>query len=270
MSNTLLTDDGAQIITNKTLGGDLAGGGYAISGLGGLNLEAAAADLFQEIYVGSGYKAGLKLSERTTGEYGVALYHDGTENEFIIQVIDENGDLSGELLTIQRITGRTTLKGPLYMSAPEIWSTTYSLNGSSHTVAYNLGIAGTSSVSEDRSFGVISLPPKNITTPATGTCPVIATMNLSPPDITSGGATITNATTLFIDGAPTEGSNNYSLQVREGKTLLGGDVEIGGALTTADHGTATDPEVVSVVYGTGSPPTASTTPIGTLFIQYTP
>ena len=43
-----------------------------------------------------------------------------------------------------------------------------------------------------------------------------------------------------------------------------------GALITADHGTATDPEVVSVVYGVGAPPVANTTPIGTLFIKYTP
>lgn len=42
-----------------------------------------------------------------------------------------------------------------------------------------------------------------------------------------------------------------------------------GAIVTADHGTATNPEVVSVVYGTGSAPTASTTPIGTLFVKYT-
>jgi len=36
-----------------------------------------------------------------------------------------------------------------------------------------------------------------------------------------------------------------------------------------DHGTATDPEVVNVVYGTGSPPAASGTPIGTIFLKYT-
>lgn len=42
-----------------------------------------------------------------------------------------------------------------------------------------------------------------------------------------------------------------------------------GAVVTADHGTATNPEVVAVVYGTGTPPTANTTPIGTLFIKYT-
>jgi len=35
-----------------------------------------------------------------------------------------------------------------------------------------------------------------------------------------------------------------------------------------DHGTATVPEVANIIYGTGSPPAANTTPIGTLFIKY--
>ena len=43
----------------------------------------------------------------------------------------------------------------------------------------------------------------------------------------------------------------------------------GGAVTVTDHGTATNPEVIAVVYGTGSAPTANTTPIGTLFVKYT-
>lgn len=42
-----------------------------------------------------------------------------------------------------------------------------------------------------------------------------------------------------------------------------------GALEAADHGTAATDQVVNVCYGTGSPPTASTTTEGTLFIQYT-
>ena len=42
----------------------------------------------------------------------------------------------------------------------------------------------------------------------------------------------------------------------------------GKKIKARDHGTATTPEVVNVVYGTGSPPAASTTPIGTLFIKY--
>jgi len=42
-----------------------------------------------------------------------------------------------------------------------------------------------------------------------------------------------------------------------------------GALTAADHGTAATDQVVNVCYGTGSPPTANTTTIGSLFVKYT-
>jgi len=41
------------------------------------------------------------------------------------------------------------------------------------------------------------------------------------------------------------------------------------SIRTGDHNTATTPEVVNVVYGTGAAPGASTTPEGTIFIQYT-
>jgi hypothetical protein len=44
-----------------------------------------------------------------------------------------------------------------------------------------------------------------------------------------------------------------------------------GNLIVADHsGTGTTQSVVNVVYGTsGTPPTANTTTIGTIYIQYT-
>lgn len=58
------------------------------------------------------------------------------------------------------------------------------------------------------------------------------------------------------------GSANKAIAMLAGGTFT-------GAIIPSDHGTATNPEVVAVVYGTGSPPTASTTPIGTLFMQYT-
>lgn len=41
-----------------------------------------------------------------------------------------------------------------------------------------------------------------------------------------------------------------------------------GAVIANDHGTASIDEIVGVCYGTGDPPTANTTTIGTLFIQY--
>ena len=40
------------------------------------------------------------------------------------------------------------------------------------------------------------------------------------------------------------------------------------SIIARDHETATVAEVANIVYGTGSPPTANTTPIGTLFIKY--
>jgi hypothetical protein len=59
---------------------------------------------------------------------------------------------------------------------------------------------------------------------------------------------------------------------------LGGNLAIGNytvsgtdsaIMVTGDHGTSTLPQVVNVVYGTGSAPTANTTTIGTLYIKYT-
>jgi hypothetical protein len=48
-----------------------------------------------------------------------------------------------------------------------------------------------------------------------------------------------------------------------------GTIQTTGTITTGDHGTAATDEVVNVCYGTGDPPTASTTTIGTLFVKYT-
>lgn len=41
-----------------------------------------------------------------------------------------------------------------------------------------------------------------------------------------------------------------------------------GAVVANDHGTPSTDEIVGVCYGTGDPPTATTTTIGTLFIKY--
>jgi hypothetical protein len=49
--------------------------------------------------------------------------------------------------------------------------------------------------------------------------------------------------------------------------LAGGTMT--GALEAADHGTASTDQVINVCYGTGDPPTASTTTEGALFIKYT-
>ncbi|MGD0336716.1 MAG: hypothetical protein ABSB18_06415 [Candidatus Omnitrophota bacterium] len=43
-----------------------------------------------------------------------------------------------------------------------------------------------------------------------------------------------------------------------------------GVIVTGNHTTASTAQVVNVCYGTGDPPTASTTPEGTIYIKYSP
>jgi len=64
----------------------------------------------------------------------------------------------------------------------------------------------------------------------TGTTTYVGTVNLDEPNITATG-TVTNAFTLRIAGAPTEGSNNYALWVDAGATQLDGAVTAGSTLT---------------------------------------
>ncbi len=47
------------------------------------------------------------------------------------------------------------------------------------------------------------------------------------------------------------------------------DTALGSGAVAADHGTAATDQVVNVCYGTGDPPTANTTTIGSLFVKYT-
>jgi len=55
-----------------------------------------------------------------------------------------------------------------------------------------------------------------------------------------------------------------------GDLPLPGAVKPIGKIEAADHGTATNPEVINVTYGTGAPPAANTTTIGSIYITYTP
>jgi hypothetical protein len=65
----------------------------------------------------------------------------------------------------------------------------------------------------------------------------VATAILYEPDLTVGaGDTVTNASTLKIVNAPTEGSNNYALWVDAGATRLDGTLDVTGDTTL---GTAT-------------------------------
>ena len=78
----------------------------------------------------------------------------------------------------------------------------------------------------------------------------------------STAATHTNGTAVYHDISAAEADSIDAKLPKSGGTMT-------GAIVPADHGTASDPEVVAVVYGTGDPPSAATVPEGTLWVKYT-
>lgn len=82
---------------------------------------------------------------------------------------------------------------------------------------------------------------------------------------------ITNQITV-INGQ-LSGLGTISTQSAAAVNITGGSAEIDNEATAKkikarDHGDAATPEIVNMVYGTGSPPTANTVPIGTVFLKY--
>jgi len=77
----------------------------------------------------------------------------------------------------------------------------------------------------------------------------------------------------FLDDVPVTFvriySKNNSTWSDWKRVVYSGDSVDLGTVTVADHGTADSAEVVNVCYGTVDPPTASTTPEGTIFLKYT-
>jgi hypothetical protein len=57
---------------------------------------------------------------------------------------------------------------------------------------------------------------------ASGTHPDFASLTLDPPTIGAGAATLTNATTLKITGAPSVGTNQRALWVAAGQVTFQG------------------------------------------------
>ncbi len=74
---------------------------------------------------------------------------------------------------------------------------------------------------------------------SSGTHSLFAGLYLDAPTIGAGASTLTEATTLYIAGAPATGTNKYALDVASGATLLGGavtassTVAVTGAVTAA-------------------------------------
>ncbi|MGE0451064.1 MAG: hypothetical protein AB7Q29_15940, partial [Vicinamibacterales bacterium] len=103
-----------------------------------------------------------------------------------------------------------------------------SLGAQSFAAAVNVGVALTAHSGDTDSVSQIRVA-GTITTPGTGaTYTRIQTLGLAEPSITLGaGDSVTTAVTLYIAGAPTEGTANYSIFVDSGNVRLDGPVYFG-------------------------------------------
>jgi hypothetical protein len=85
------------------------------------------------------------------------------------------------------------------------------------------------------SFGLLRIANTNAITVPAGTTAVAAGVYLEAPNLTATG-TITASATLYIEGAATEGTNDYAIWVDAGSVLLDGALTVGGNVSL-DGGT---------------------------------
>ena len=76
--------------------------------------------------------------------------------------------------------------------------------------------------SNGNAYGIFMSP--TLTESSTGTSALFAGLYVNAPTITTGAATLTEASTVYINGAPTLGSSNYALHIVSGQSLFGGAV----------------------------------------------
>lgn len=132
-------------------------------------------------------------------------------------------------VTSGTITGLTTLQvdgtGP------------HAIGGATASLG-QLNLSGT--FAERRGFAVLTRlqPPANVAglgiyfaptidTAATGTHAAVGTLRVDAATINAGGATVTEAYTLLINGAPTIGTTNYAFRVGSGVSKFDGVIVLG-------------------------------------------
>ncbi len=86
--------------------------------------------------------------------------------------------------------------------------------------------ANATGITTNQSYFHQTLLPGGATTIPAGTAPVVASLNIHEPNITATG-TVTDAATVRIVDAPTEGGTNWALWVDAGATRLDGTAYIG-------------------------------------------
>ena len=151
-----------------------------------------------------------------------------------------NVDLGGTL----DVTGRLLVDsaGPSALGQAVSGTTGLVLGGAftsdgSSNYAYKVNIAGalTGASGDTARLALFRVGGTGITTHATSeTTTLVTSAYIAEPSLTKGsGSTVTNATALYIDAAPSGATNNYAIWVDAGASRFDGNVGIGGASTGA-------------------------------------
>lgn len=126
----------------------------------------------------------------------------------------------------------------------------------SSTTYYNAGVqAGTSAtLATGISYSKFLVGAGSTTTFSSGTHPLLATSSIKPQTVVSGGATVTNTATLYIEEAMTGGTNNYALWVDAGAVKFDAPGNAtGNALTTDATQTLTNKRITKRVQDVDAP-----------------
>jgi hypothetical protein len=92
--------------------------------------------------------------------------------------------------------------------------------------SYTLGTTSTS-LTVSSSYGSTIIGSSPITTYTSGTHPVLANMVVNPlGTVTNAGATVTTTASLYVNGAGSGGTSNYSMYITNGQSYFGGGLTI--------------------------------------------
>jgi hypothetical protein len=196
--------------------------------------------------LGVGTTASAKIHALSTTEQ-LRLGFDGSN--FVSFTVSSNGTLTITPGTSPVIFGASGLRlaGPLTFNATAensnlyVAQTTTTINtsgsgyiyGAASSVNMRVGIrGGTSSVATaSNNYGSFIVGANPITIGTSGTHDIFANQVIKALVITSGAAALTNSASLYIEGAATGATNNYTIWSDAGTNRFDGITGIGGVVT---------------------------------------
>ncbi len=209
----------------------------------------------------------LAASSATTLTNASTLYIDGAPtagtnvtitNPYALYVNSGWTQLGGGITTASTFTGANFVGvGGAGVNSS---STSSLLFGSASAVTYRALFNGstTNTLPTSNSYSNVIIGASPITTASSGTHNWLANLAItSIGTVTSGGAAVTNTASLYIDGASTSGTNNYSIYVNSGTAGFNGGINTGSSVlsdfsTLGGAAVSTATSTSSILFGGAS------------------